>query len=65
MTTKIYRILPLYLNLKFIYALRFSSGVIQSQHNKATTICQKQEEFCNKSDKIRGDIQLSVVPYQR
>jgi hypothetical protein len=51
-----------YLNLISNRSLHLKRGLIQSFHNKASTICQERQVLFNRSSSLRRDLQLSGYP---
>jgi hypothetical protein len=48
-----------YLNLRSNHPLHVKRGLIQSLHNRASTICQEQQDLWNEIIGLRQDLQLS------
>jgi hypothetical protein len=53
-----------YLNFKSNHPLHVKRGFIQSPHNRASTICQEQQDSVIEISKLRRDLQPNGYPQQ-
>jgi hypothetical protein len=51
-----------YLNFKSNYPPHVKRGLIQSLHNRASTICQERRDVFNEISSLRRDLQLNGYP---
>jgi hypothetical protein len=51
-----------YLNLKSKYSPHVKWGLIQSLHNRASTICQERQDLFKEISSLRRDFQLNGYP---
>jgi hypothetical protein len=65
LATKVYRKLThtgRYLNFRYNHPPHVKRGLIQSIHNRASTICQEPQELFNEISNLKHDLQLSSYP---
>jgi hypothetical protein len=51
-----------YLNFNSNYPPHVKRGLIQSLHNRASTICQERQDLAKKISNLRSDLQLNGYP---